>query len=348
MTSTLWLAAALLSSPAFAQSTATFRGVDVYRSQVLSAEKAMALYAKELREYVNLKNARRAAMDAKAAEIAKAVNAAVAKLPGVSWAEVTFAEHFSSADHGVYAMFDVVDAVDRDRLAFSPAPTSSAADPDGLLAAWQQYFAMGSALSSRGELPVERPECPGFYCLWGGATPELAALQSKFVVGATAKEKELKDVVAKDADGEKRAAALFVLSYGTRGERVVEICVGSLRDPAAVVRSAALQILADVVNHHPKLRLDSEKITPLLDDPTSSVRGKAMGLLIPMTDDAERRRRMLPAAPRLVELLRLKNPESRALSFTLLGLLSRKDFPRDDHAKWRAWAEKAAATGKAD
>lgn len=336
-----------LSGSAAAQSTATLRGVDVYRSAVLTSDKARMLFGDRLREIVELRNKHVPAQTQKAEELRLKLEREAGRLAGIAYVELSVSEYFTSVDHAMYATFDVVDEIDRARLAFLPKPKRTIRDPDGLIAAWKQYYDVGSALSRRGQMSVDRPDCPGFYCLWGGPTPELAALQKKFVHGAAVKEAELRLVLAHEADGDKRAAALFVLSYGTRGDKVVEACQGALKDSSSAVRGAALQILADVVNHRKDLRVDVDTILPLLDDPVDVVRGKTMGLLVPMIDNDLQRRKMMLAAPRLVDLLRLKQPDNHDLAFTVLGLISRKNLDRRDYSGWQAWADKAAA-GKID
>lgn len=340
ITMSLLLAAAPI--PARAQSTATLRGIDVYRSTVLSPEKAKSLYGRTIAEIVILRNHRRPASSDKAEALRQQIEREAAKLPGVAYAGLTLSEHFTSVDHAMYVTFDIVDEADRGRLAFAPQPTRKTTDPEGLLAAWKSYYDLGSALARRGEMPVDRPDCPGFYCLWGAPTPELGALQDKFISGAAAKERELRTVLLHEVDPQRRAAALFVLSYGPRGEKVVESSLAALKDPSPVVRGAGLQILADIINHRKDLRVDADKIVPLLDDPDRSVRSKTLGLLVPMVDDKKAREKILAAAPRLIDILRLSEPGSHDLAYTVLGQLSRKSFGRRDYAAWEKWVEENA------
>lgn len=344
MRSALLTAAFLLSAAggAFAQSTATLRGIDVYRSSVLTVSDARRRFEPRLREYVSLRNMRTVGAHEKAEANRRAIEKDARSQPGIAWAELHVSEYFTSVDHAMYAVFDVVDRTDMSRLAFSPAPQGALKDPDGLLAAWRKYVADGEVVSRRGEMSVERPNCPGFYCLWGG-TPELDAAQKKFVDGAEAKAGELVRVARGAVDGDARAAALFVLSYSTSGADVTALCHEALADPDGAVRGAALQILADIANWHPELMISLDRVLPRLDDPVFSVRGKAMGLLVPLADRDVYRKGMLAAAPRLAELLKLNQPESRDLAFTLLGILSKKSFDRQDYPSWDAWAAKAAA-----
>lgn len=343
----LLAAGALGAAPAAAQSTATLRGVDVYRSAALDPAQAEALYGARLREYVMLRNSKRRASDAKAEELRRQIERDAAKRPGIAFVSLRIVEYFTSVDHAMYATFDVVDEADRYRLAFMPRPARKVPDPDGLLAAWKQYAELGSALSRQGRMPIDRPDCPGFYCLWGAATPELEALQRKLVDRVPGKLKELREVLNHEADGEKRAAALYALSYARAGEQVVEDSLRALKDPDGGVRSAALQILADIANHHKELRIDLDRVLPALDDPLGDVRAKVMGLLVAMSDDKPQRPKLLSAAPRLVALLKLRQPESSDLAYTVLNLVSRKDLDRRDLPAWEKWAA-AAAAGKDD
>jgi len=342
LTMTLSLLLAAAPSPARAQSTATLRGIDVYRSSVLTPEKAKSMFGRKIAEIVALRNHRRPVSAEKAEALRKSVEKEAAKLPGVAYAGLALSEYFTSVDHAFYAVFDIVDEADRGRLAFAPQPKRSTTDPEGLLAAWKSYYEIGSGLTRPGQMPVDRPDCPGFYCLWGAATPELDELQKKFIAGAQSKERELRTVLAHEADADKRAAALFVLSYGPRGEKVVESSLAALKDPSPVVRGAGLQVLADIINHRKDLRVDADKIVPLLDDPSGSARGKTLGLLVPLVDDESQRAKILASAPRLLDLLKLSEPGSHDLAYTVLGQLSKKAYDRRDFASWEKWVTENA------
>lgn len=338
---------ALLSAavvPAAGASTATLRGVDVYRSARLDAARAEQLYGPRIREYVSLRNAGQASAGAKAEKVRRQIEAEVAKRPGVAFASVRVVEYYTSVDRSLYMSIDVVDESDRSRLAFSPAPAKRFGDPGGLLAAWKKYDELGARFCA---LSLERRSCPGFYCTWGDATPELAALQKKLADGVPAKVPELRAVLLGDADGDKRASALYALSYSKSGEALVEDCLRALKDPDGAVRVAALQILADIANSRKELKIDLARVLPALDDPLGTVRVKVLGLLVALSGDKSQRARLLAAAPRLAELLKLRQPDSSELAFTVLGLVSRKDYDRRDLQSWDRWAA-GAAMGRDD
>ncbi|MBI4371139.1 MAG: hypothetical protein HY552_02455 [Elusimicrobia bacterium] len=317
-------------------------GVDVYRSSILTVEEARRRFGEGLDRYVALRGRGRPAADAAAEALRVALERQAGSLLGVARAELTISEHYASAGRSWYALFDVVDRADAAaRLDFAPAPRERRPDPDGLLARWRRHAAQGEELSRRGARASERPACPGYFCLWGG-TPEAAADHRAFVAGAARRAGALRRALA-DADGGRRAAALFVLSYSSSGPVVVALCRDALSDPDARVRGAALQILADVANVHPELPLPLGRVLARLDDPSGTVRARAMGLLVPLADRDAYRRRMFSAAPRLAFLLRLRQPEGGDLAFTLLRVLSRQGYARSDYAVWDAWAARAAS-----
>jgi len=226
-------------------------------------------------------------------------------------------------------------------MPFHQAPKGRAIDPDGLLAAWQQYADAGDALARQGAVDGSvHPSCPGFFCLWGSPTPELAALEKKIAAGAPSDRKLLERVLEREADPRKRAAALYVLAYLPEGKEVVDLCFASLSDPAEEVRAAALQILSDVALYHKGVLIDLSKILPVLDYPTISDRSKALSVLVGLGDNPSYKPLLLTrGTPYLLGLLRLRQPSNHDLAFTLLSTLSQKSVGQRDYDGWTAWVK---------
>ena len=93
-----------LALPARAQSTATLRGIDVYRSAVLTPAAARARFGERLRQYVGLRNARTPGALEKAEALRAEMTKEAAALPGVASAELQVTEYFTSVDHAMYAV----------------------------------------------------------------------------------------------------------------------------------------------------------------------------------------------------------------------------------------------------
>ncbi len=341
------LALALLPGAARAQSSATLRGVDVYRSRQLEAFKVEELFGDRLQSYVRLRNDGRKNQLKTADKIQDEVELGVRKLGKFAYVAMHYGRYLTSAEQTAFITLDVVDADDAAaRMPFGPAPSGAPPDPEGLLAAWQQYSELGRQNRLQGDLSLDRPSCPAFYCSWGSPTPELAALEKKFAAGVEKAKPALLKVLAEEADPRKRAAAVYLLSYGKDGKAVAELMVKALSDPAPEPRQAAMQVLSDIAVYAKTVPIDAARLIAALDFPATTDRVNAMTALIGLADTPEHAPLLkLLGSPRLLELLKSKQPSVHDLAFTLLGMLSKESFDRRDYKAWEVWV--ASQTGRA-
>lgn len=334
-----------LPLPARAASSATLKGVDLYRSTSLTVERARADSGGRLESYLQLRSSRKAGTEKPAVRLKEQIEAMLKEKHKLAFIDLTYGEYVTSAARTAYLTFDVVDEKDKaSRMPLRPAPTGKTLDPEGLLAAWQQFSDLGEAQFRQGLLDGNRPRCPGFYCSWPATTPELAALERRLSTGAAAQRKLLEEAAANDADPKKRAAAVFVLSYLPDGNAVASIAANALGDASAEVRGAALVILSDLALYHKSVLIDMAKLLPVLDYPTVSDRGKALSVLVGLVDNKAYRPLILQRAlPPLLALLRLNQPNNHDLAFTVLSTLSQESYGRRDYEAWRKWAERQAS-----
>lgn len=341
MKALLCLAAALLSSAASGQSTGTLRGVDVYRSAKLSTEQAQELYRPRLALYTELADSKKTKPGAD--RLRKELIESVRKLGDFAYADLHISRYVTSADNSTYATFDLVDADDAPlRMPFLAPPSGRVPGIDDLSRAWDDYLAMGLEQRRTGKISYDRPSCPAYYCLYGG-TPELDAFHKTFAEAAAKGRPLLLKAAREEADGKKRAAAVYLLSYAPEGKTTADTILGFLQDPDAQVRSAALDVLSDIATHHKDVFMDVVKVLPALDYPSTNERVKAMGVLIGLIDHPDSRPYIITrASPRLIELLKQQQPSVHDLAYTLLALLSKESFGRRDYAAWSSWAVKQA------
>ena len=188
----------------------------------------------------------------------------------------------TSAERSAYVTFDLVDAADaKVRMPFDPAPQAKTLDPEGLLATWQKYADLGDSLARQGLFSAtDRPNCPSFFCVWGSRTPELAAFEQKLLAGATPNGRLLREVLSKDAEAKRRAAAVYVMAYMKDGNAVVEMAQNALRDPAGEVRAAGFQVLADMAVYYRAFPIDMDLIVTTLDYPTVTDRSRALAVMV--------------------------------------------------------------------
>jgi hypothetical protein len=330
------LLAGVLSSHA-AESSATLKAIDLYRSNRLTVAKVREAAGPALDNFLRQRTEKaRKEIESKAR----------GAFPGYFFA-LSENEYVTDNERKHYVTFDVVDPEDAaSRMPFFKAPQGKVPDPDGVLSHWRQYAALGEAASRKGEVTaVEHPSCPGFYCLWGAPTPEAASLEQSFVAAAALRREELQQAQAQEADAASRAAAVYVLSYSTDGAVAVEAALSALRDPAEQVRAAGLLVLADVALYHKGAFVDVSRVLPVLDYPTVAERSKALSVLVGLVDNPNYKTYLVSrAGPFLLALLRLRQPANHDLAFTLLATLSGKSFSPDDYDSWTKWAEGQATS----
>lgn len=322
-----------------AQSTATLMGVDVYRSTQIDSKRIMEMFAPLIRDYVQLKNQRRPTANRRADGLRDRIENLIRGHGKFAYVKMVYTEYFTSARHSGYVTFDLVDAQDvKSRMPFKSAQAASVIDPEGLLEAWNQYAELGADLRNRGELSFGRPNCQAFYCIWGSSTPDLEAYERRFVQFVPPNKKFLWDVLKNEADGFKRAAAVYLLSYLPDGHEVSRAATEALTDADEEVRAAALQVISDLAVYHKTIQLDAARIIPALDFPAVADRSRALGVLVGLVENTVYRPLIIAkASPLLPHLLRLDQPANHDLAYTLLSILSKKNYNRRDYQAWDQW-----------
>jgi hypothetical protein len=342
--------AVLLAGPASCAdlSSTTLKGMDVYRSDKYTLAELRKAAHPQLDAFLRARLESRS--NEKVSERLRGeAEQKLRALKGLAFVALSLNEYVTSAERTAYLTFDVVEWPHAQaRMPRLEVPRQRTSDPEGLLETWNQYASLGETLARQGlvEMP-SRPNCPGHYCLWGAATPELGQLQDKLIAGAGRNSAQLNKTLALDSDPRKRAAALYVLSYAADGRALRAAVMSSLRDPAVEVRSAALLIAADLALYHKDLELEAGPILERLDAPTVAERAKALGVAAAMSNDPAYRKPLLRAMPVLLGLLKMRQPANQDLAYTVLGALSHQSFDRSDFASWQAWAAENVSPSEA-
>lgn len=332
---------AWLAAPALAQSTATLKGVDVYRSASFGQAQAEALKPR-VALWVEFMEHRKTRANAEKAK--RDLIEAVRKQGRFAYVDLYFGRYLTSAEHSAFVTFDVVDELDKpSRMPFRAAPTGRVAGIDPLVSDWDAFNATGLTQRKEGKLSYDRPACPAYYCLYGSQTPELAAIEKRIVEGARAGKQQLLEALTREADPAKRAKAVYLLSYVPEGKATADLMLSALTDPDAGVRGAALEVLSDIATHHRDVFIESQKLIPALDFPSTTDRVKALAVLVGLTENPDHRPYLISrASRRLIELLKQEQPSVHDLAYTVLSLLSKETYHRRDYDGWKKWADRAA------
>ncbi|MCX5794383.1 MAG: hypothetical protein NTY77_02655 [Elusimicrobia bacterium] len=325
-------------------STATLRGIDVYRSETVTPEAAARLLGPKVALYVTRFNEGGRALGF--AEHLKAeLETEMGRLGDFAYAGMNVGRTVNDSAYEITVTFDVVDAkAAAERMPFSSRPKGRVPDPAGLLAEWRRYWGLCSVLGQQGEPVVERPACPALYCPWVRNTDEVKELQSLFQREVPAHEAELSRVLTEQAQPQDRAAAAYLLAYSTSAAAVVERMLGAVADPDAEVRAAALSVLADISVYRKDVLIDTHRLLPALDFPTTMDRSKALAVFAGLAGNPEYKTYLASRVSlRLVRLLHALDPSVRDLAYTVLGMVSDRSYPSSDFDSWEKWAREQSA-----
>lgn len=329
---------------AAAPSSATVLGYDVYGTGRFDEAYVREKFSEKVRQWIEQEGlaGRRKASAQKAASLKKEIESEFQKAGGFAFATLEKVNADSSGS-SVFLVFDAVEPGDAEkRLPYRLAPAADVPDPAGLLSAWARYQETGWELVHKGELPMDRVNCPAFYCTWGGATPPLKALEDRFIAEVPAAKSALARILNEDRDPVRRAQALYLLSYVKDGQELAAWALPGVFDPDERVREAAMRIFGDIAVYRRETPLPVGKIAEVLDFPLVDDRTRGLAVLVGLADHPVYRSFILQhAAAQVVKLLRLKNPSNHDMAYTVLQMLSGEKFPPRDYEAWENWLQKA-------
>ncbi|MBA2322280.1 MAG: HEAT repeat domain-containing protein [Deltaproteobacteria bacterium] len=220
---------------------------------------------------------------------------------------------------------------------FGAAPTGPApADPGGLVSAWQEYEARGWALQRAGGVrPVK--DCGALHCLFGFAHPELASYRSRFDEGVPGREEAIGEVLVRDPDPERRAAAAFLLGHSREPAVVVPLLLRGLTDGSSKVRNNVLRVSGQIASRDASF--DPAPFLRALALPVVTDRNKALVALATLAvRDKAVARSILRAAPdEILASLALAQPNNRDAALEILRAASGRTDGSCDVDRWKRW-----------
>ena len=237
---------------------------------------------------------------------------------GMGRAKLTTITYHGEKDDVVwtFSTFDVWDST----LTDSRFDESSPADPDGLVAAWQNYESTGWQLARQGAVrPV--PECGELHCLFGFDHPALSGFRAQFDADVPRNADQIAQILVRDPAWEHRAAAAFLLGHMTDAGAAVAGLLPGLSDPDARVRNNVIRVLGQVLRHRPDVEAPIDVVLDaLVNLPTVTDRNKLLVLVAELAsrDRAIATRAVARAGPEILEGIRLSQPNNREPALAIL------------------------------
>ena len=327
------------------------RSIDLYGSAALDSPAILAEVEPDIARYaaINVEAAKPNADLARLETDAKAIEARVrdkleARVP------LAFFEIHTTADFGPPPQLDVtIDVVEladaARRMPFRSSPTGEFQDPDGLLAAWDEYTQKLYELAIAGtSMAVRAADCPALHCVAPFALPELAPYLARFDAGARKHEDMLYRIATQSADPEQRANALFLLAHTDNAARLQPVLARAIYDRDSDVRNNAMRVLWFMALEGVDVNYPVHDLVAALDFPSSSDRNKAGVALTVLADDPKYRDTIrAEAVPAALRLLRLRQVNNHDPAYQILKKVSGQTFGDRDYQAWDRWARSLPA-----
>ncbi len=327
MSRLIWLVilAACSGKPAVRPAPPEMANLDVYGSAVLDREHLIARYRDPL------------VLAIREPDLLRALAERIAKDGDFAYAEFSQITYYDP--ERTFTTLDLVDRRDAARrMTYVSVPSSREhADPDGLIAAWNDdYEPKFMAHLKDNTLDFKAP-CPFWHCL-GFGNAELEPFRDRFAASVPAHEAELAAILLEDSRMTWRATAAFLLAHLASGPRVVELMLQRIRDPEALVRNNTMRVLALIAIDHPEVDIPVGPILDVLELPSTLDRNKASAVLSGLVKrEANRATIRARGGATLVAMLALGQPNNHDFAYKILKTLAGKDLGEHDLAAWRAW-----------
>jgi hypothetical protein len=231
---------------------------------------------------------------------------------------------------------------------YLPEPKEGISDPDGLLASWQEYEKLGSALDFDGQI-ADSPPCPAHHCAFGFDHPKLRPYGELFSQKVPLRRVELVKVLNADRDPKKRAAAAYLLAHLTDAREVLSALLPRMRDPAASPRNSVLRVLGYMAEHGEGGSIPVAPVLPFLRSLTLTDRNKAVGIVAALSADKKKQRLLVRGAGcDLARLLELKQPNQVDFAREALVKLRGSDLESSTPEAWRSWLKTQGVSCRSD
>lgn len=314
----------------------TLAGVDVFGSKHVANAEILATARFEIGGKVAFQSPQfDSAIDAATRRLTDRYHFAFVKVSPISY----FGE--SSEAGKVFITIDVVDADDAGRLTFAPAPAKVTADPVGLVAAWLEYEKVVWSLIQSGAHKPPFTCKGGMHCGFGFNHPDLEAREDVFIDKVPGHVAELVTVLHDDRDPDRRAAAAFLLAYGTDRTQIIDALVPSIDDPSGPVRNNVLRVLVMIQQRADTVVVPLPAVMRAMRFPTTTDRNKAAYALVEIAKRAgadDRARILRDLGDVLVAMAAMQQPNNRDPAVEILKTISGEDHGTDA-AAWRAWID---------
>lgn len=250
-------------------------------------------------------------------------------------------------DDKQYTTVEVVESFAKNRLRFLDKTKENMREdaqkdpPKDVIDKMQNYEEFSMNLALTGLLKPGPISCPVYHCTFGFDHPQLQAYLPLFDQAARTQKTFIEQTLWQDKDPERRAAAALLIGHYQDPHQIMRHMVKASHSPYQSVRNNAMRVMAATMNKTHDYTINVNAFIDLLDSPYATDRNKALMVLFEAIHSKKSADLIRNNAIKLVNLLKLKQPNNHEYAYLILKEISHKDFGDNDIKSWEKWAEKA-------
>jgi hypothetical protein len=314
---------------------APLKGIDVFGTNQITAEQVQQRFGDDLKSLVH---AIAVHDEQRFGDLYSKVTRDIQAMGSFASVSISPVTYFDKGKY-CYVTIDIVDEKDRQRrMTFLPAPNGRFKDPDGLLAAWREYEESVFALMDKGELTTQKVRCPAFHCIGGFDHPRLKKYEEILKSKVPKNKETLKAILRDDEQEAHRADAAFLLAHISDPQELIDTLLPSIKDSRAIVRNNVMRVLSQVAEERRDVAIPIGPLLQALDFPATTDRNKSLATIDGLASRPENKKLLIrDAGPKLIEILKLLQPNNHDFAYLILKKISGKDFGERNYGAWVQW-----------
>lgn len=242
-----------------------------------------------------------------------------------------------------YITIEVIRKTDKARLQFInpikkklPGKNKGAED---IIDARIKFDKLETKLFLTKKLDTSKMVCPVYHCFMGFNHPELKPWLNFFNTGVVRDRQLILDALNNDPDPERRASAAFLTGHFTDAKDILSVLYAHIGDSDSRVRNNVMRVIAATLRKSGE-PINIQPFLHFLDSPETTDRNKTLHILLESsTDKAAKKLIIAQAGEKLIDLLRLKQPNNHKTAWLLLKSISGRDFGEHDISAWKTWLD---------
>ncbi|MGQ3889827.1 HEAT repeat domain-containing protein [Legionella sp. CNM-1927-20] len=321
--------------------------IDLYGDNSNHANQVLKKYSSEVKQLINSTNQIILMTDAKKQE-REVLHLAMKKKYLIErikknehYAFVDFQTIYYPAEKNYYTTIEVVRQDERHRLHYIQPKVNvslNKTSQNDLIAKRIKFDQLEMRLLNENKIDLNDSTCPVYHCVSGFNNPALQPYLSVFNKGAIIQKELIKKTLTEDPNPERRAAAAFLVGHFKDPKEIIATLSAGINDRNETVRNNVMRVIGQTMEKTHFFDIDANKVLPLIDSPYTTDRNKALFILSSAVKSQKNKKIILEKGrKRLVNILRLKQPNNHEFAYLILKEISGKNYSDKDIQSWQEW-----------